>query len=159
MDQKQKDEIYRNYSKKVFYYIIGKGINETDAEDLAANVFVKIYNKLDDFDPSKSSISTWIYRITQNSVIDFYRARKSFGELTENIVYVDESFDKMAQTETLTELAQALMQLDDRSRALVVLVYYDDMTLKQAAEKLGMSYSNSKIVMKKALETLKKFME
>lgn len=159
MEQKQKDEIYRAYNKKVFYYIIGKGINETDAEDLAANVFVKIYNKIDDFDSSKSSISTWIYRITQNTVIDFFRAKKSFEELSEEIVYVDENFDKLAQTETLTELAQALMELDERSRALVVLVYYDGKTLKEAAEKLGMSYSNSKIVMKNALGTLKKFLE
>lgn len=159
MDQQQKDEIYRNYSKKVFYYMLGKGLNESDAEDLTANVFVKVYNKLDGFDSSKSSISTWIYRITQNTVIDFFRARKSFGELSEDIVYVDENFDKLAQTETLTELAQALMQLDERSRSLVVLVYYDGMTLKEAAEKTGMSYSNSKIIMKKALGTLKKILE
>lgn len=159
MNQQQKDEIYRTYSKKVFFYILGKGLNEADAEDLAANVFVKVYDKIDAFDPSKASISTWIYRITQNTVIDFFRARKSFEELSEDIVYVDENFDKLAQTETLTELAAALMQLDDRSRALVVLVYYDGLTLKEAAEKTGMSYSNSKIIMKKALGTLKKFLE
>lgn len=159
MELKEREDIYRNYSKKVFYYVIGKGINETDAEDLVANIFVKIYNKIDVFDPTKASLSTWIYRIAQNTVIDFFRSRKSFGELTEDIVYIDENFEKYTNAETLTELAQALMKLDERSRALIVLVFYDGLSLKEAADKIGMSYSNAKIIKKKALDALKKELE
>ena len=158
MTQQEKDQLYRDYNKKIFYYIRGKGISEQDAEDMCANIFVKFYNSLDNFDPSKASPSTWLYRITQNTVIDFFRQRKHFAELNEEMVFIDQGFDDILNNETLTELAQALMKLDLRSRALVVLVYYDGKTLKEAAQQLDMSYSNSKIIMKKALLELKQFL-
>ncbi len=159
MTQAEKDSIYREYSRKVFCYLRGKGLSETDAEDLCANVFVKFYDKADSFDPSKASPSTLIYRISQNTLIDFWRTRKQNSVLDEEISYKDETLDKILTEETLTELGHALMKLEDRERALVVLVYYDDKTLKEAAGMLKMSYSNSKLIMKKALAELKNFME
>ena len=74
-------------------------------------------------------------------------------------MFVDTNYDKVLTNETLTELGQALMRLDDRERALIVLVYYDGITLKEAAAKINMSYSNSKLVMKKALSQLKDFLK
>lgn len=159
MTQDEKDTIYKEYSKKVFCYLRGKGLSEDDAEDLCANVFVKFYANADSFDTSKSSPSTFIYRITHNTLIDFWRTKKQHSELDEEIVSEDKTLDSILTEETLTELGQALMQLNDRERALVVLVYYDNKTLKDAAEILKMSYSNSKILIKKALGQLKKFME
>lgn len=159
MTQKEKDDVYKEYNKKVFYYFIGKGVNETDAEDLCANVFVKFYDTIDSFDSEKSSPSTWIYRISHNTLIDFFRMKKQFSELDEEIEYEDHSADDILNNETLTELAHAIMKLDERSRALVVLVYYDGNTLKESAEVLKMSYSNAKLVMKKALAELKDYME
>jgi RNA polymerase sigma-70 factor (ECF subfamily) len=156
--QKEKDEIYKGYNRKVFYYFIGKHLDEDDAEDLTANVFVKFYDKSEFFDPSKSSPSTLIYRIAHNTLIDFWRVRKQHSELDEEISYHDETLENILTEETLTELGQALMRLSDRARALVVLVYYDNKTLKEAAEILKMSYSNSKIVMKNALAELKEFL-
>lgn len=158
MTQSEKDSVYREYNRKVFFYLRGKGLSEDDAEDLCANVFVKFYDNADSFDSSRASPSTLIYRITHNSLIDFWRTKKQHSELDEEIAYKDETLDNILTEETLTELGQALMRLEDRERALVVLVYYDNKTLKEAAEILKMSYSNSKIIMKKALAQLKDFM-
>lgn len=154
-----KDEVFKNYQQKVLHYILGKGINPNDAEDLCANVFVKVYQNWDSYDETKSAISTWIYRITQNTVIDFYRTNKRTKELAEDTPFVDTSLDKVLTTETLTELTQALMQLESRDRQLVLYVYYHGKTLKEACFSLGMSYSNGKIVMKKALATLKELLD
>lgn len=159
MTKKEKDEIYRAYSRKVFYYFVGKGLGEDDAEDLAANVFVKFYDSAEGFDPSRASPSTLIYRIAHNTLIDFWRVRKQHSELDEEIAYTDETLDGILNEETLNELGRALMALPERERALVVLVYYDGNTLKEASATLGMSYSNAKLVMKKALAQLKDFLE
>ena len=159
MTEEEKSQIFKDYSAKVLGYIRGKGIAPDDAEDLRSNIFLKFYSTLENFDPKKSAPSTWLYRITQTAVIDFYRTKKSFSELNEEMVFVDTNYDKVLTNETLTELGQALMRLDDRERALVVLVYYDGITLKEAAAKINMSYSNSKIVMKKALSQLKDFLK
>ncbi|WP_294428687.1 sigma-70 family RNA polymerase sigma factor [uncultured Treponema sp.] len=159
MTQKEKDSIYRDYNKKVFYYFRGKGLNEDDAEDLMATVFVKFYNSIESFDSTRASPSTFLYRVTHNTLIDFYRTKKQFSELDEEISYDDKTVDNILSQETLTELGQALMRLEERERALIVLVYYDGKSLKESAEILKMSYSNSKLVMKKALSELKGFLE
>ena len=159
MTEEEKAQIFKDYGEKVLGYIRGKGITGDEAEDLRSNIFLKFYSSLENFDPSKSAPSTWLYRITQTAVIDFFRTKKHFAELNEEMVFVDTNFDNVLTNETLTELGQALMRLDDRERALIVLVYYDGITLKEAAEKINMSYSNSKLVMKKALSQLKDFLK
>ena len=146
MTEEEKAQIFKDYGEKVLGYIRGKGITGDEAEDLRSNIFLKFYSSLESFDPSKASPSTWIYRM-------------HFGELNEDLVFIDKSYDQVLTNETLTELGQALIRLDERSRALIVLVYYDRITLKEAAAKINMSYSNSKLIMKKALSELKDFLK
>ena len=55
-------------------------------------------------------------------------------------------------------LAQALLQLKEKERDLVILFYYKEMTLKKAAETMGMSYANAKVLHKKALTKLEMLM-
>ena len=160
-----KDDIYKEYHDKVMRYILGKNISPFDAEDICQSVFIKIMNNLDSFDQTKSSISTWIYTITQNTVYTHYRttsrAQKRFfclgggDEQAEDIGFVDSSFENILNDESLSELARALESLDDRSRNLIIYIYYDGMTMKAASEKLQISYANAKIIIKKAFAELK----
>ena len=66
MDTKEK--IYRDYHSKVCGYIQSRVNSVQDAEDIAADVFLKVYEKLESFDESKASFSTWIYTITRNTL-------------------------------------------------------------------------------------------
>ncbi len=159
-----KDEIYKEYHDKVMRYILGRNISPFDADDICQSIFIKIMNNLDSFDESKASISTWIYTITQNTVLTHYRttsrAQKRFfffggDEQADDIGFVDSSFENILNDESLGELAQALESLDDRSRNLIIYIYYDGMTMKAASEKLQISYSNAKIIIKKAFAELK----
>lgn len=68
--------IYNSYYNKVKTDILCRVKNVETAEDLAAEVFVKINNNLTTFDEAKATIGTWINSITKNLVIDYYRKRK-----------------------------------------------------------------------------------
>lgn len=160
MTQQEKERVYKDNAKKIQYYLMTKGLNADDAEDVSATVFVKFYKSVDErYDGSRSAVTTWLYRITQNTLIDFYRTRKMHSELDETLSYEDKTVDDILTKETLAELGQAMMRLDDRANALVTLVYYDCKKLKEAAEILNMSYSNAKIVLKKSLATIKSVMD
>lgn len=150
-----KEEIYKEYHDKVLRLINGKISNYTEAEDITSDVFVKVYAKLDSFDETKASISTWIYRIAQNTLIDYFRTRKVYSEVPEDLSDDGEVEDSVLSQEMLEALATALEKLPERDRDLVVLHYYKGMTLKEAAEKIGMSYSNAKLVHNKSLVVLK----
>ena len=147
------EELYLAYHDKVSAYIRGKVENYHDVEDLTAQIFEKVYTKLDSFDETKASLSTWIYTIARNTVTDHFRTRRVY-------VDIDGLYDLPApekDRDVLEDLADALMTLKQRERDLILLHYYKGLTLKEAAEKMGMSYINAKVIHKKALSGLKAY--
>lgn len=151
-----REDIYKDYHEKVLHLVMSKVGNTTDAEDLTEDVFVKVYSKLDTFDESKASISTWIYRIAQNTIIDYYRTRKVYSEVPEELSEDSEVDEDILNNEVLEALADALTKLPERDRDLMILHYYKGMTLKEAAATVGMSYSNAKLVHNKSVGVLRR---
>ena len=85
MNPSEIEWIYTEYSGKVMGYIRGKVRSSADAEDLCSEVFEKVFRKIGEYDKAKSGLSTWIYTITRNTVIDFYRKSRPGEELDENL--------------------------------------------------------------------------
>ena len=150
-----KEEIYKEYHDKVLRYVLSKVNDFHLAEDLVSDVFVKVYEKLDTFNDKKASFSTWIYTITRNRLIDYYRTRKVMSEIPENLTYEQE--EESFSEEDLSTLAKALEDLDCRSKKIVVAHYYSGKSLKEIADDLDISYAYVKILHKKALVNLKKY--
>jgi len=152
------EALYAQYSNKVMGYIHARVRNRADAEDLCADVFEKVQRKLGDFDPSKASVSTWIFTITRNTVIDHYRRSKPSEELDENLSDDTEPDEGLLSSETLSELAGALRALPEELRDLIVLRYYDGKPLTEVAEIMGLSYGAVKLRHQSALAKLRKLM-
>ena len=155
---KQKEEIYRDYYGKVYGYFVSKINNSHTAEDLASDVFLKVYEKLDTFDDTKASISTWIYTIARNTLTDYYRTRKVCEEIPEEYESTISVEDEVCNREMLDKLANALEKLDERARDIIILRYYSGFKLTEIAEKLDISYSYVKLLHNNALENLKKYL-
>jgi len=151
-----KDEIYLLYKEKVSAYVRNRISDAYAAEDIVSEVFMKVYQKLECYDESRASLSTWIYIITKNTVIDYYKKKKTqlafFDEITETESATDEA---PAYEELLENLANALEKLGERERDLIILHYYRGYTLKRIAEMMGMSYINAKVIHSKALSALR----
>ena len=152
------EQIYLEYRKKVMGYIRARIRSFADAEDLCEDVFEKIQRKLGDFDESKASLNTWVFTITRNTVIDYFRRSKPSEELDENLSDVSEVDEGVLQNETLGELASALQALPEEMRAIIVLRYYDGKPLTEIAEIMGLSYGAVKLRHQSALVRLRKGM-
>lgn len=147
------EDLYLQFHDKVAAYVAGKVENRHDAEDLVSTVFLKAYQKLDSYDANKASLSTWIYTISHNAVVDYYRTRRQTVQFAD---YMEaEDFAAEEPDEALERLADALEQLKEKERDLVILHYYKGCTLKKVAELMGMSYINAKVIHKKALTALR----
>ena len=72
----EREALYTAYSEKVRGYVFGKVANRHDAEDLVSDVFLKAYEKYPTFDADRASVSTWLYTITRNTVIDYFRTHR-----------------------------------------------------------------------------------
>ena len=147
-----KDKVYTEYKEKVMRYMLKKVQNPHDAEDLTSEVFLKVFKSIESFDENKASISTWIYTVARNTVIDYYRTRKDTAELDENLT-AENADTSLFKNEMLEALAAAL----ERSRNIVILHYYNGLPLKSIAEAMGTSYSHTKLLHNKALTELKKY--
>lgn len=154
----EREALYAEYAGKVRGYVFGKLSNKADAEDLVSDIFLKIYEKYPTFDGSRASVSTWIYTITRNTVIDYFRAHRICAELPDDLPDEGGVDDGLLRQESLRALGEALKRLDDRSRALIVLRYYKGMSLKDTAARLGVSYAYVKVLHKEALRLLRKHM-
>ena len=158
MNTPEWENIYDLYSGKVMGYIAARVQRRADAEDLCADVFEKAFRKREAFDESKASISTWIFTITRNTVIDHYRRNRPAEELDENLSDDRELDENLLNTETLSELAGALRALPEEMRDLIVLRYYDGKPLTEVAEIMGLSYGAVKLRHQSALAKLRNAM-
>ena len=139
------DRIYTEYSGKVMGYIRARIRSSAEAEDLHSEVFEKILKKIEEFDPSKASLNTWIFTITRNTVIDHFRKSKPSEELDENLSDNVELDEDLLNAETLSELAAALRKLPQQMMDIIVLRYYDGKPLTEIAEMMNLSYGAVKL--------------
>ncbi len=159
MRPEELEQIYTAYSGKVMGYIRARVQNTADAEDLRSEVFEKVLRKFAEYDPEKSAVSTWIFTITRNTVIDYYRKTKPTEELDENLADGSEVDENLLRTETLGELASALRDLPQQMREIIVLRYYDGKPLTEIAKTLGLSYGAVKLRHQTALDQLRRRMQ
>lgn len=153
----KKEKIYRDYYDKVYGYICSNINNAATAEDLTADVFVKIYEKLDSFDEGKASLSTWIFTITRNKLTDYYRTRRVFTEIPETLDDGSSIEDDVCNAEMLEALADALETLEERERDIIILRFYKGMTLAEIAKQMDISYSYIKVLQNKAFGAIRDF--
>ena len=153
-----KTEIYQAYYPKALAYIRNRINEKEDAEDLAQTVFLKVFHKLDTFDETKSALSTWIYRITNNTLIDYYRTRTLclYSPLTETMEDEDacDLAEGMILEEELDQLADALEALTETERHLILLHYYREYPLTKISDMMGLSYGQAKRLHQKALKKM-----
>lgn len=153
------EEVFIKYHNKIENYICAKVSDRYLAEDLTSSVFLKIYQKLDYYDENKASIGTWIYTIANNTVIDYFRTRKVTEDIPEDISVMGEVDEQIIREDMLSTLAMALKKLPQRERDLIILRYYDNMTLKDISAKMEISYAYAKVIHAKAINSLREFID
>src|ERR1700684_4080871 len=113
-------EIVDRYQAKVFSIIYGILRNHNDAEDIAQQVFSKVYFSIRNFD-FRSSLLTWIYKITVNECYDYLR-KKRVRKLVYESDFSEEDAQRMQNSETATGQAPAVdTQLARRDLILKLL--------------------------------------
>ena len=158
MNAVELEQVYAQYSGKVAGYIRARIRNHADAEDLCADVFEKVYRKIGEYDRTKAALGTWIFTITRNTVIDYYRRTKPTEELDENLSDHAELDADLLNSEMLSELAAALRKLPQQMMDIIVLRYYDGKPLTEIAELMGLSYGAVKLRHQNALIRLREEM-
>lgn len=154
------EKIYNEYFPKIYNYIFYRLMSREDTEELVSEVFIKVATNLERFDSEKAQFKTWIYRIAQNTLIDFYRTRKPAASLDDENVDWEPSVDFEAQLESITSpkrraIYQALTKLKERERMIIYYRFFEEYTNREIAKLLQMNESTVGTVLNRALKKLK----
>ena len=137
------DEIWNMYHSNLLAFI-RKRVNDKDAaEDILQDVFVRIYSRIDTLD-NRSKLESWLYQITRNSIIDFYRSRKPMKELPDWLAQPQASREETNRRELASCLAPMIQQLPEKYRHAVQLSEIERKTQSEIAEKENISLSGAK---------------
>lgn len=157
-------ELYDLYASKIYRFIYFKVSSASDAEDLTAEVFLKTWEYINGGKEVKH-FAGLLYRIARNQVIDFYRHKNSQKEepleetLLENFSDAGALVKELEKSNELQGLIKNLQRLKDEYREVVTLRFIDELSFGEIAEILQKSQINVRVLLHRALKTLKKIAE
>src|SRR5258707_5179779 len=161
-------DIVERYQAKVFSIIFGILRNHNDAEDIAQQVFAKIYFSIKNFD-FRSSLLTWIYKITVNECYDYLR-KKRVRKLVYESDFSEEDSLKMENSDSVVQSGGAiddalakrdlvmklLDKISDEDRQLILLKEVEGHSVEELAQMTGMNENTIKVKLFRARQKLLK---
>lgn len=137
-----------------------------DAQDMAQEVFVKVYRQLAAFDPAKASLKTWIYRITVNHCLDFIRGKRAKKRLS----FITSWFEapkhdppdphhpilQIEHKESQLRLMQWIHELPGQQQTALILSKLEGHTQRQVAEIMQTTEKAVESLVQRAKKNLEK---
>ena len=159
------EKLYHEYKTLVFNVALNYLQNAEDAEEITQDVFIKVYNSLENFN-QKSSHKTWIYRITINQSLDYIKQKNSqkrffiFGKKSQNEQeYLNTTtFEHpgilMEKQEDAKILFEVINTLTENQKTAFLLSKLDGLSNSEVAEIMQLSISSVESLVFRAKATL-----
>ena len=156
-DQQAFKKLVEMYQQKVFNTAISLVQDHGLAEDISQEIFVTVFRSVVTFN-EKSSLSTWIYRITVNKCLDHLRAKKrqKFGLFSQLFRQPDAIDNKpgfehpgiqLENRETARYLFEAIDTLPHNQKTVFVLAHMEELPQKEIAEIMNLSLKSISLLM------------
>lgn len=152
--------VYEGTAKRLFAICLKVTRDRTAAEDVLQAVYVKIWKSAAQFDPARARPMTWLGSIARNAAIDWYRAQRPTGAVSdgsiENIPSASEAVDDRIVREEGEERALGLVHdLDEDLESQVRRIYLEGMTYAETAERDGVPIGTLKSRVRRALISIR----
>lgn len=154
-------QLYDRYIDKVYRHIYYRLGNPTEAEDLAAQVFLKAWHAIGRYRPMGRPFGSWLLSIAHNLLVDYYRARRDNASIDDVIIPADDSADPVTLAErsfASASLRLAIKRLKPDQQAVVVMRYIDGMDYADIAPLLQKSEGAVRVILHRALLSLRGMM-
>ncbi|MGL1889266.1 MAG: RNA polymerase sigma factor SigZ [Reichenbachiella sp.] len=148
------ETIWTEFNERLLIFIKTKVSDEAQAKDLLQDVFVKIHLKLDSLD-NEERLTSWLYQITRNAIIDFYKKRKLPQTELDFDFNISEEVDDNYNERFFNCVAPFVDQLEPTYRDALKQTNYGSSSQKEFAKKEGISYTAAKSRIQRARKKLK----
>jgi len=171
-DQRAIGRLYDVYVAPLYRFCLARVGNETDAEDLTEEIFLKVMRAVSRFEwrplplgeggEERSPFRAWIFRIARNHVVSHYRrtaSRPTAGEVPEWIADDSRGPAELAELAmTVDEVFQAVEQLPQAQREVILLRFGSGLSVAETAEALDKNQTNVKVLQHKGVKKLKEIL-
>jgi len=161
-------QVVERYQTKVHSIIYGILRNRNDAEDIAQQVFAKVYFSIKSFD-SRSSLLTWIYKITVNECYDYLRKRR-VRKLVYESDFSEEDTARLSRSNAAVDtkptaesdlagrdyVVKLLSKVSEEDRSLLMLKEVEGHSVEELAQMTGMNQNTIKVRLFRARNRLLK---
>jgi len=152
-DEKALSSLYDQYAGAIYGVILRICKDETLADELLQETFLKIWNKAHLFDPEKGKFYTWAYRIARNSCLNALRNSNKLIQKEDLSVYENISTEE-PEIDTI-KLKGSIKQLELHHQRAIELVYFNGLTHNEAHEEMEVPLGTFKSYIRQALKKLR----
>lgn len=169
MTEEEFINLYKNNLNKIFRFIYFRVDKTEIAQDLTAQVFLKVWQKMSlrgisqkRNDVAISNPTAFIFRVARNQIIDFYRQKNktpiSLEELKEKGIDIPQkSFvSKIEMSFEMENLKKSLQRIKPVYSEVIIWHYVDGLSTKEITQILNKNENNVRVLLHRALESLKK---
>lgn len=149
-------DLYASHLDRVYAFFAYRVGSASDAEDLTSSTFERVVRYASRYDEGRASVSTWVFSIAENVLVDHYRKQGRRDERP-----LDEEDERWRAPEDRPsvglgpELQRALEGLSDRERRVVGLRFGADLTGREIARVIDASEANVHQILSRALRRMR----
>lgn len=171
-------ELYNIYVDQIFRFVYFKVSRKEEAEDLTAEVFLKTWQYINEEKEAKeiNNLKAFLYQTARNSVIDFYRKKKSTesllveqknesDEIEENwsrneiVDSKKNPLEEMQLNSDVEGVKKALQKLKEEYREAILLKFVEEMSISEIANILGKKKGAVRVLLHRAIQSLRTVLE
>ena len=165
-DEEAFTEIYQHFFSRTYKFIYAKTSDAETTDEIISKTFLKMFENLSKYDPSRAAFSTWLFQIALNEMKMFWRSKNYRGEHEENwdeefnpvAPEYDEPEKKVLESEMQDKIREALEKLPERERKIIEMAYWLNYPPRKIAEVLDLKPNTVSVILRRAKNSLKKFL-
>lgn len=146
------EKVWLEYQSSLKAFLHKNVSNQDDVDDLMQDIFMKTYKNLSSVSDSKK-IKSWLFQVTNNAIIDFYRQKSKESGIEQEELWHSEPEEDVKQELSFC-VAPFINNLPSEDAALMTAIELEGVSQKEYAEKTGIKYSTLKSRVQKSRKRL-----
>ena len=155
--------LYDMYADRIYRHIYYRISNIEDARDLTQEVFMKAWQALPRYRRTKTPFLGWLFTISHNRVIDYYRTKKDCAYLNDNAILIEDregSPERLAEDQfTQQEIRRVIIQLPKDQQQVILMSFIEGFAYKEIATALNKTEGNIRVIMYRALKKMREILD
>lgn len=151
------ERLFKKYYNEAKLYVAALCHDEALAEDIVSESFYKAFTRIDE---EKESFKFWLLKVCRNAYFDYLKKSRRLSAVHDNMAAdTADLAEKVIEDEEYRALYRAIALLKDNYREVILLYYFDELSVSEIAGITEQSVQNVKVLMYRARMKLKEILE